>query len=298
MKAAVMYQKGELPQYADYPDPVATNENELLVSVKAVALKHFDRGRATGKHYSGETKKESGRVIGGDGVCILSDGSRVYGMGVGGMMAEKAIIEKDRIVPLPSKISDATAAALPNAVIGAAMGLRFKADMKPGAIVLINGATGFTGRVAVQIAKHYGAKKIIVTGRNRKSLQDLITLGADEVISTEQSDELFTNRIQDIHAASPIDVVIDYLWGHTAELILASLKGKGAFSHKTRFVSVGSMTGDSIQLSAAQSEKCRPATDGFGTRELDKGTGAKTIFRNLTRNVSAGRRWIACGRDR
>jgi NADPH:quinone reductase-like Zn-dependent oxidoreductase len=270
MKAAVMYQKGDLPHYSDFPEPVAQTENELLVSVKAVAIKHFDKGRATGKHYSVDVPKEAGRVIGGDGVCLLSDGTRVYGMAVSGMLAEKAIIEKDRIVKLPSKLTDATAAALPNAVIGAAMGLRFKADIKPGEVVLINGATGFTGRVAVQIAKHYGAKKIIATGRNPNSLQDLIKLGADEIISTDQSDELFLARLQEIHSWSPIDVIIDYLWGHTAELILASLRGNGSFTGKTRFVSVGSVTGDIIQLSAANLRSADLQITGSGLGSWSK----------------------------
>jgi NADPH:quinone reductase-like Zn-dependent oxidoreductase len=92
MKAAVMYQKGELPQYADFPEPQVKNEDEVLVSVKAVAIKHFDKGRATGRHYSSDAPKEGGRVIGGDGVCILADGTRVFGMSAGGMLAEKAII--------------------------------------------------------------------------------------------------------------------------------------------------------------------------------------------------------------
>ncbi|MDB5091514.1 MAG: zinc-binding alcohol dehydrogenase family protein [Mucilaginibacter sp.] len=251
MKAAVMYQKGELPQYADFPEPTAQDSDEVLVTVKAVALKHFDKGTATGKHYSSDAPKESGRVIGGDGVCLLEDGTRVYGMGVSGMLAEKAIIEKTRIVKLPAGISDAAAAALANAVIGAAMGLKFKAEIQPGDVVLINGATGFTGRVAVQIAKHYGAKKVIATGRNERSLKDLLELGADEVISVKQEDEQFIAQLKAIHTASPVDVIIDYLWGHTAEMILAVLMGKGSFTHKTRFVSVGSMAGDLIQLSAA-----------------------------------------------
>jgi NADPH:quinone reductase-like Zn-dependent oxidoreductase len=251
MKAAVMYRKGELPQYVDFPEPIVQNSDEVLVTVKAVALKHFDKGRAAGKHYSSDAPKESGRVIGGDGVCLLEDGTRIYGMGVSGMMAEKAIIEKSRIVKLPVGISDATATALANAVIGAAMGLRFKADIQPGDVVLINGATGFTGRVAVQIAKHYGAKKVIVTGRNQQSLQDLLKLGADEIISVKQDDEQFIAQLKGIHDASPVDVIVDYLWGHTAEMILASLMGKGSFTHKTRFVSAGSMTGDLIRLSAA-----------------------------------------------
>jgi NADPH:quinone reductase-like Zn-dependent oxidoreductase len=251
MKAAVIYQKGELPQYVDFPEPIPQNEDEVLVSVKAVAIKHFDKGRATGKHYSSDAPQKEGRIIGGDGVCILSDGTRVYALGVSGMMAEKATIEKDRIVKLPNGISDATAAALANAVMGSAMGLRFKADIKPGEVVLINGATSFTGQVAVQIAKYYGAKKVIVTGRNEQSLQHLLTLGADEIISVKQNDEQFLAQLKDTHAKCPIDIIIDYLWGHTAEMILASLMGKGSFTNKVRFVSVGSMTGDLIQLSAA-----------------------------------------------
>lgn len=251
MKAAVLYQKGELPQYVDFPEPIVQNSNEVLVTVKAVAIKHFDKGHATGAHYSSDAPKEGGRVIGGDGVCLLEDGTRVYGMGITGMLAEKATIHKDRIVPLPKEIDDATAAALPNAIIGAAMGLRFKAGIQPGDVVLINGATGFTGRVAVQIAKYYGAKKVIVTGRNQQSLNELLHLGGDEIVSIVQEEEAFKAQLKAIHAQTPIDVIIDYLWGHTAEMILACMKGDGSFTNKIRYVSVGSITGDLIQLSAA-----------------------------------------------
>jgi NADPH:quinone reductase-like Zn-dependent oxidoreductase len=251
MKAAVMYQKGGLPQYVDLPEPIAQHDDEVLVTVKAVAIKHLDKSKASGKHYSSDTPKENGKVIGGDGVCFLADGTRVYGMGVSGMLAEKATIDKDRIVKIPDGLDDATAAALPNAVIGAAMGLKFKADIQAGDVVLINGATGFTGRVAVQMAKHYGAKKVIVTGRNQASLDDLLSLGADEIVSVLLDDESFKAQLAAIHTATPIDVIIDYLWGHTAEMILACVKGKGSFTNKVRYVSVGSMSGDLIQLSAA-----------------------------------------------
>lgn len=251
MKAAVMYQKGELPQYVDFPEPAAQNSDEVLVRVKAVAIKHFDKGRAAGGHYSSDKPKEDGRVIGGDGICLLEDGTRVYGMGISGMLAEKAIIHKDRIVKLPAGLDDATAAALPNAVIGAAMGLRFKADIQPGDVVLINGATGFTGRVAVQVAKYYGAKKVIVTGRNQTSLHELLSLGADVLVSVVQDDEQFKAQLKAVHAETPVDVIIDYLWGHTAEMILDCVMGDGSFTNKIRYVSVGSMAGDVIQLSAA-----------------------------------------------
>ncbi|MGQ7856950.1 quinone oxidoreductase family protein [Pedobacter sp. WC2501] len=250
MKAAVMY-KGELPQYVDFEEPVAQNDQEILVRVKAVAIKHFDRGKASGTHYSSDAPKATGRVIGGDGVCLLEDGTRVYGMGVSGMLAEKATIEKRTMVKLPEGLSDATAAALANAVIGSAMALRFKAAIQHGDVVLINGATGFTGMVAVQIAKHYGAAKVIATGRNVQSLQNLLKLGADEIIGITPDNSVFLSQVKQRHQEKPIDVIIDYLWGCTAELLLSSLMGQGAFTNKVRFVSVGSMAGDLIQLSAA-----------------------------------------------
>jgi len=264
MKAAVMYPQGQMPQYIDFPEPVAQNDDELLVTVKAVAIKHLDKSRASGAHYSSEAPQQGGRVAGGDGVCLLADGTRVYGMGVSGMMAQKATIHKSRIVKIPDGLDDATAAALPNAVIGAAMGLRFKAGVEPGDVVLINGATGFTGRVAVQIAKHYGAKKIIVTGRNPQSLTDLLSLGADETVSILQPDESFKAQIKAIHAQTPIDVVIDYLWGNTAQMILDCLKGDGSFSNRIRYVSVGAMSGDLIQLSAANLRSVNLQLTGSG----------------------------------
>src|ERR1051326_3608559 len=104
------------------------------------------------------------------------------------MIAEKAIVERDRMIKLPDSIDDITAAALPNAVAGSAMALLFRAGMKKGETVLINGATGFTGKIAIQVAKHYGAKKIIATGRNEQSLRSLLALGADEIITVEQDD--------------------------------------------------------------------------------------------------------------
>jgi NADPH:quinone reductase-like Zn-dependent oxidoreductase len=196
------------------------------------------------------------------------------------MAAEKAIVKKDRMVPLPATLDDATAAALPNAVFGAAMALRFRAGIEPGDTVLVNGATGFTGRVAVQIARHYGAGRVIATGRNPQSLDDLKHLGADEIISVGQTDEQFTARLKQIHQTTPINVVIDYLWGHTAEIILASLKGTGSFTPRTRFVSVGSITGDLIQLSAANLRSIDLQLSGSGLGSWTK-SQVRTLFTEI-----------------
>lgn len=252
MKAAVVFQKGEFPTYVeDFTDPILQNESELLISVKASAVKNLDKTRASGKHYSTENERWAAKIPGGDGVGILSDGTRVYGIGLSGMLAEKAIVEKDRIVKLPTGIDDATAAALPNAVMGSAMALRFRANLQTGETVLINGATGATGKLAVQIAKYYGAKKIIATGRNESSLKELLELGADKIISLNQENESFVSQLKNLHKQNPIDVVIDYLWGQSATLVLSAIKGNGAYTHRTRYVTVGAMLGDTINLSSS-----------------------------------------------
>lgn len=151
---------------------------------------------------------------------------------------------------IPDGLDNATAVAIPNAVAGSAMALRFRAGIKPGETVLINGDTGITGKIAIQIAKYYGAGKVIVTCRNEDSLKALSALGSGEMVLTSQSNEAFIEHIQKIHQSTPIDIIIDYLWGNTAEPLLTALKGNGSYQHKTRFVSIGSVTGDIIQLSA------------------------------------------------
>jgi NADPH:quinone reductase-like Zn-dependent oxidoreductase len=251
MKAAVIFQKGGVPQYTkDFPEPTVTNPiEEAILSVKAVAIKNLDKSKASGKHYSSQGDSTQAIVPGGDGVGLLSDGTRVYALGITGMLAEKAVVDKNRMIPVPGGIDDPTAAALPNAVAGSAMALRFSAGIKTGETVLINGATGFTGQMAVQMARHYGAGRIIVTGRNEQALRSLLELGANQYLLTTQHD-LFVDELKAIHRHTPIDIVVDYLWGRSAALILGALKGTGAFTHRTRFVSVGSMTSDTIELSS------------------------------------------------
>lgn len=265
MKAAIMYPPGDGPHYADVPAPVASDPDHLLLRVRAAALKHFDKGRAAGTHYSSPAPHDRpAQVIGGDAVGTLADGTRVFALGVGGTLAENALIDRRRLVRLPAELDDATAAALPNAVIGAGMALRFRAGIRPGETVLINGATGFTGRVAVQLARHYGAGRVIATGRNPASLHDLRDLGADEVVSVQQDDEALVTQLRALHAASPIDVIIDYLWGPSAELLLRALRGTGAFTHRVRFVSVGTVLGDAVGLSGALLRSTNVQLSGSG----------------------------------
>ncbi len=268
MKAAVLHQLGSLPVFEDFPDPVPRNTDELLMTVKAASVKNIDKLRASGGHYASYTNLPV--VAGIDGVGLLEDGTRVYAQALTGTIAEKALIHKNNYTVLPEKVDDATAAALPNAVVGAAMALRFRAAIQEGEVVLINGATGVTGQLAVQIAKYYGASKVIATGRNADALEKLKTLGADVTVSLKQDDEAIVKQLKEIQASTPVDIVIDYLWGHPAELMITALKGGGglnAVSHRLRIVTVGSMAGENINLPSGvlRSSPIEISGSGFGS---------------------------------
>lgn len=252
MKAAVIFQRGENPKFVEnYVEPTPGNEGEVLLSIKAVALKHLDKSIASGRHYTAEGEVPKVTIPGSDGVGLLPNGKRVYALGKTGMLADKAIVESAKTVSIPDGLDDAIAAALPNAVAGSATALLYRGCLQPGETVLVHGATGVTGKLAVQLSKYYRAGHIIATGRNEPSLHALKSLGANEVISLDRNEDDFITQIRKIHQETPIDVVIDYLWGKPAERLLSAFKGYGLATHRVRYVSVGSVAGDKIELPAA-----------------------------------------------
>ena len=267
MKAAVLHAYGQTPVYEEIATPIPASEREVLMTVKAAALKNLDKGRASGGHYSGYAQFPA--VVGVDGTGVLEDGTVVYAMGVTGMMAAQAVVDRRRCVVLPAGMDFATAAALPNAVLGAALALTYRAGMQPGKTVLINGATGFTGKVAVQLARSYGAARVIATGRNPQILEQLRGLGADEIVSLAQDDAALVAQLKTLHAESHIDIVLDYTWGRPIELIIAAVKGEGlaALLHSVRIVTVGEMAGMNIQLASGtlRSSPIEILGSGFGS---------------------------------
>jgi NADPH:quinone reductase-like Zn-dependent oxidoreductase len=117
--------------------------------------------------------------------------------------------------------------------------------------VLVLGATGVTGSLAVQLAKTiFGAGRVVAVGRNAERLERLCGVGADEVIQLGTRD--LSENVTAEHRAQPFDVVLDYLWGTPAEQTLAALANRelNAPFHATRFVQVGQMAGPTITLSA------------------------------------------------
>lgn len=267
MKAAVLYQAGKIPQYADFAEPIPA-PHEQLINVKAASIKNLDKGRAKGTHY--DKHKNYPAVVGVDGIGVLEDGTRVYASSQAGMMAEKALINSHWYVPVPDGLDDVTAAALPNPAISAWLSLAYKGKLKQDDTVLILGATGITGKLAVQIARHLGAGKIIALGRNQGALD---SLGADVTISLNQSDDDIKQAIKTEAAKKPFDVVIDYLWGKPAELLLGALAGhdlNATADHITRYVQVGEMAGSAINLPAAILRSTAIELTGSGGGSISK----------------------------
>jgi NADPH2:quinone reductase len=167
-------------------------------------------------------------------------------------MAEYSVVAQALTIPLAPEIDDAVAAALGNPGLATWGSLLGRAKLQPGEVVMINGATGIAGKQAVQVAKYLGAAKIIATGRNEQALAELKVLGADQTISLNQpKDDLLQSFRSALHE-SGVQVILDYLWGPSAEAILAAAAGHGApqGEPRIRFVQIGSISGNSITLSA------------------------------------------------
>lgn len=249
MKAAVLHAFGEAPRYEEFADPVA-GDNEAIVEVKAASLKNIDRGRARGSHY--DNHSELPTITGVDGVGMLPDGTRVYcGMPCApyGMMAERAPIGPRYRFPVPDGVDDATAAALPNAAMSSWLALQERAKLVNGETVLVMGATGVSGKLAVRIAKHLGAARVVAAGRNENVLEELLDHGADAIVPLRKDPEELSRAFH-AQKGEGYDVVLDYLWGPPMEALLHALTGHDlhARPQRTRIVQIGEMAGSSISL--------------------------------------------------
>jgi NADPH:quinone reductase-like Zn-dependent oxidoreductase len=250
VKAAVVTEAGQTPRYMDFSEPTLA-ASESKITVTAAAISQVVRSRASGRHYS-----SSGQfpfVAGVDGVGRLDDGARVYFVmprAPFGSMAERATVPRAHCLALPDELDDVTAAAIANPGMSSWAALEERARLKAGETVLINGATGASGHLAVQIAKHLGAGKVITTGRNLDALKSLAALGADVTIALVDDDATLDNRFSQ-EFAQGVDVVLDYLWGKSAERLIVAGAKAGAEAVPIRFVQIGAVSGSDITLPSA-----------------------------------------------
>lgn len=244
MKAAVVTDFGQAPVYGDFREPVA-GEGDAIVRVHAAPLSPIVRALASGRHYT--SGAQAGFVPGVDGIGTDPAGRRVYFLfprAPFGSMGERALVSSDMLVPVPDDLADVRAAAVATGGLASWVALTRRAPITPGATVLVNGATGAAGGMAVQIARHFGAGRIVAVGRDRDRLG---RLNAEVRIPLDDAADDALRAAFD----RGVDVVLDFLWGEPAGRVIAAAtthRGSGAGEPRVRYVQLGTVAGDEIPL--------------------------------------------------
>jgi NADPH:quinone reductase-like Zn-dependent oxidoreductase len=268
MRAAVVTDTNQPPHYAEFAEPVVSPgrvEAEVLASAVHVIVRII----AAGQHYSSAV--EPPFIPGLDGVVRLPDGRRAYAAGVQapyGMLAERAAVFGNAAVEVPDGLSDATAAALVNPAASSWVPLsRLGAE---GATVLVNGATGTSGLLAVQTARALGAARVVAVGRNADGLARASELGADATVTL--TDDLAAPLAEAAGPDGAYDIVLDYLWGAPASAVLQALVTNKVDPHRpVRFVNIGNLAGAELPLPAAviRSSAIQISGHGIGNFPLE-----------------------------
>lgn len=274
MKAAVVAAAGQTPAYGDFPMPDA-EAGEEIISVRASALSPFSKSRASGSHYSSDG--DFPLVAGADGVGVTQDGRRVYfalPRPPFGALAQLCPVNSRQCVTIPDALDDITAAAIANPGMSAWAALGERARLVAGETVLVNGATGTAGRLAVQLAKHLGAGKVIATARNAEDLEEVKKLGADIVIpfalgtAHPSGGKDYEYALKQVFAAG-LDVVIDYLWGESAKTVIVAIAKAVEDGRPVRFVHVGSASREeNIELPGAALRSSAIVLMGSGVKSV------------------------------
>ena len=250
MKAALVEQPGQAPVFGNFADPAAA-PGMSVVRVTASAISHVTKGRASGAHYSAGGGLPL--VPGIDGVGIDEAGRRVYFIlpeAPFGGMAERCLVDARRCIALPGDLSDVDAAAMAIPGMSSWAALVERARLCAGETVLVNGATGASGRLAIQVAKHLGAKKVVATGRNAAAFDELHALGADVTIALT-SDRDAMEKAFKAQFRDGVDVVLDYVWGPSAETLIVAAAKAGPEAVPIRYVQIGAISGADITLPSA-----------------------------------------------
>ncbi|WP_022880675.1 quinone oxidoreductase family protein [Gryllotalpicola ginsengisoli] len=266
MKAAVVTSFDTPPRYADFADPVPA-EGELVLDVVAAGLHPRVRSQADGSHYT--SPGELPFVPGVDGVGRDDEGTLRYFVlddTAFGSMAERVAVDARRSIVLPGGTDPVAVAAAMNPAMSSWVSLRSRIDFEPGQSVLILGATGNAGRMAIRSAKLLGASRVVAAGRDAQKLAELTAFGADDTVrfdgTGEASKELAAK-------ASEVDVVIDYVWGEqTPAAMVAIVTARPDRRKPLTWIEVGSVAGLTAELPSAAFRAARLQLVGSGQGSL------------------------------
>jgi NADPH:quinone reductase-like Zn-dependent oxidoreductase len=263
MKAAVVTSFGTAPRYEDFPAPAPGGADEIVVDVLAAGLHPRVRSQADGSHYT--STGELPLVPGIDGVGRDADGRLRYFIlpdTTMGAMAEQTVIDTRRSVVLPDDSDPVAVAAAMNPAMSSWVGLRQRVAFEPAQDVLILGATGNAGQLAVQVAKFFGAGQVIAAGRDAGKLSALTALGATGTVLLDGSPDAAE---QLGYAARDVDVVIDYLWGKpAADALRAIIPARSDDGQQLTWLQIGSVAGTTSPIPSAALRAARLQIVGSG----------------------------------
>jgi len=252
VRAAIVEGLGRPPAPADVAEP-ERRPGDALVRISAAALNPVELHIWNGHFFDGPPRPPY--VIGLEGVGVVEEGERLApgtrvrvefvhpGYGRDGTVAEYAVVPEgpdaaDRasqasVAPIGDELDDTEVAALGVPVFTALMCLeraqRAGASLN-GAHVLVTGATGAVGLVAVQLAKLTGAARVVAAGRDRERLERARSLGADATV--ELGDDHGAEELRDRFAeagAGRLDIALDPLWGEPARAAIEALTHDGVY---------------------------------------------------------------------
>jgi NADPH:quinone reductase-like Zn-dependent oxidoreductase len=287
MHAAVVRSFDAPPRYETFPVPEPSGEQEVAVDVLAAGLHPRVRSGASGSHY---TATEALPLIPGiDGVGRSAEGQLLYFVafdGAPGSMAERTVVDRRRAAVLPDDADVAAIAAGMNPGMSSWVALRRRIPFSAGQKVLVLGATGNAGQMAVQIAKFLGAGHVAAAGRDPDRLAGLMGLGADEVVSLTGGPAEIGDALA--AAGADADVVIDYLWGSVTELAIPALvEARADPTRPLWWIQIGSMAGPTITLPSAALRAANLQLLGSGQGSLTT-AGIVAELPELADQISAG----------
>jgi NADPH2:quinone reductase len=240
MRAAVISELGRPPAIAEVSEPEA-GRGEVVLEVAASSLNPIDIAVGAGRFYAGHPElpyvagaEAVGRVA-GQGALVWAAGG---GLGVNrdGGLAERVAVSESTLTPVPAGADAELAVALGVAGIAGWLPLAWRAPVRAGETVLVLGATGTAGLVAVQTARLLGAGRVVAAGRNPERLERAAEVGADETVQIDDTDDLAGTLRRACGGDGPT-LVFDPLWG---EPLAAAVE---AAAPGARIVHVGQSAG-------------------------------------------------------
>lgn len=272
MRAAILHRVGGTPEVGEFDDPVA-GEGQVVADVVAAGLNPVDLAMASGA--MGTPTVPS--VVGREGIALLPDGRRAYFSGPVapyGSWAQRTLVDPDATLPVPDELDDGLAVAMGIAGLAAWLPLTHHARLRPGERVLVLGATGVVGQIAVQAARLLGAGRVVAAGRHADSLTRLA--GVDATVTLGGADDA---RALAAEAGGGYDVVVDTVYGAP---FVAAL---GGTAPGARLVTIGMGAGASAEVPFAA--LMGRTHIGHGTQLVPRDV-VRDAYAKLTRHAAAG----------